>query len=87
MCMDKFVIFTYNISKLKQNDKMRFIRKLRGYDSIRAGKIERKNGLLHDVNGFKFGVNTIIVPLGNREKIAGLFKDFKINTKSLVVRL
>lgn len=85
--MDKFVIFTYNISRLKQKDKMGFIRKLQGYDSIKAGKVERKPGLLHKVNGFKFGINTIVVPLHNKEDVAGLFKEFKINIKSLVVRL
>lgn len=85
--MDKFVMFTYEISRLKQKDKMRFIRKLQGYDSVKAGKVEKKPGTLADVDGFKFGINTVVIPLKNRKRIAELFKEFKINTKSLVIRL
>lgn len=84
---DKYIIITYNISRLEQKKKMQFIRKLQGYDSIKKGKIERKHGILEELHGFKFGTNTMIVPFANKEKIGDFFRKFKINTRSLQVRL
>jgi len=85
--MEKYIIFTYDISGLEQKLKMKFIRRLSGYDSIKKGKVERKPGMLQELNGFKFGINTIIVPYHNEEKTAKIFKEFKVDTKSLVIKL
>jgi hypothetical protein len=70
---------------LEQKDKMQLIRKLNGYDSIKQGKIERKQGMLDQMKGFKFGTNTIIIPYDRKQDIELFFKKYKTGIKSLII--
>jgi hypothetical protein len=83
--MQKYLLITYEISGLEQNDKMNFIRKLNGYDSIKKGKVERKPGFLDETKGFRFGTNTIIIPYDKKEDIEKFFKQHKVGIKSLII--
>jgi len=85
--MQKYLLITYEISKLEQKAKMQFIRKMSGYDSIKKGKIERKPGMLQDLNGFKFGTNTAIIPYEKKERAEQIFRDFKIDMKTLIIHI
>jgi hypothetical protein len=83
--MQKYILITYEISKLEQKDKMQLIRKLNGYDSIKQGKIERKHGMLDEMKGFRFGTNTIVVSYGKKDDIERFFKQHKVGIKSLII--
>jgi hypothetical protein len=83
--MQKYLLITYEISKLEQKVKMQLIRKLNGYDSIKQGKVERKQGILDEMKGFRFGTNTIIVQYNKKEDIERFFKQYKVGIKSLII--
>ena len=84
--MQRHILITYEISKLEQKDKMQLIRKLNGYDSIRKGRIERKDGLIDDIKGFRFGTNTIVIPYDKKQDIEKFFKEFNVGIKSLAIK-
>ena len=85
--MDRYAIITYDISKLEQKKKMQLIRKLQGYDTIKKGEVVKRQGALQELEGFKFGINTILIPQKNKEKIDLIFNEYRVGTKSLKIML
>ena len=74
------VLIEYDISKIKQKDKMKIIRGLFGYQSKIGKKIYKQKGLLSDNNAEKLS-QVIIVPLENYKKIYNFLKDNKVSIK------
>jgi len=70
-------LIKYNISKLKQHDKMNVIRALSGYKLKKGKKIYNKQGILQDFNAEKI-TNAIIVNIKNYPDIIKLFKENKV---------
>ncbi len=74
------VIIEYDLSKRKQKDKMRIIRKLYGYKNKKDKKVYFKKGITEAIKGEKIS-NAIIVEIENYKPIISLLKEHKIPLK------
>lgn len=73
-------LIEYDISKLKQKDKMRIIRKLYGYKTMQRKKMYVHKGIIQDLNGEKVA-NGILLPAENNKKAMNILKENKIPVK------
>ena len=76
--MQHRVLITFSLNKLKQQEKMKFIRVLHGYKSKKNGKQYKKEGLLDTFKGIKFSSNSIMIPIEKIKEFRKLFSKFKI---------
>lgn len=74
-------LFYYSLSNLKRKEKMKFIRKMFGYNLKRGKKEYGQGGFLKEINGLKLGSNVILTPSQEVLKIKKIFNDFKIKYK------
>lgn len=70
-----------------RNKKMRLIRGLYGYETVKNDKKYRKKGLLEEIKGEKIGPTNFIVLMEEFGKFKSLLKSHKIpyKTKELVI--
>ena len=76
----KFVLMEYDLSKLKQKDKMKIIRSLSGYKLKRGKKVYEQMGLIEKLNAEKIS-NSILVDALNYKEIYNLLKKERIPVK------
>lgn len=76
--VQRCAIMMFSLSKLRQQEKMRLIRGLYGYETEKAGKKYRQAGLLAGCGGAKLSSNSILVPAGKTADIRKLFSRFGI---------
>jgi len=76
-----FIVYKFDISNLKQNEKAQFNRTLYGY---RDKKYIYK-GLIHKSGGSKLSSGAIIVPFNNKKIITDFFKKIKIKYEEIKV--
>ena len=76
--MQHRVLITFSLNKLKQQEKMKFMRILYGYKSKKNRKQYKKEGLLDTCSGIKFSSNSIIIPIEKTKEFRKLFSKFKI---------
>ena len=75
-----FVFIEYDLSKAKQKDKMKTIRRLFGYKIKKGKKIYEQKGILKEFNAEKIQ-NSVLVDIGNYKKILIILKEQKIPVK------
>ena len=71
-------LFYYSLNNLPRKNKMKFIRKMFGYNLKRGSKKYEQEGFLKEISGMKIGSNALLAPSQEALKIKKLFKDFKI---------
>jgi len=76
-----YLICTFRISNLNQNDKAKFNRSL--YEQIQKGY--KYKGLLNEMGGKKLSSGCVIIPNSQREKLEKFFKKFNITFEQLKV--
>ena len=74
------VLIEYDLSKSRQKDKMRLLRKLYGYQIKKGKKSYSQEGLNSKIKGEKLN-NSIIADIENYKLIANLLKEHKIPMK------
>jgi len=74
------VLIEYDISKAKQKDKMRILRKLYGYNLKKGKKVYTQEGLMSKLKAEKLN-NSLIVNLENYKPIVALLKEQKTPIK------
>ena len=74
-------LFYYSLSNLRRNDKMKFIRKMFGYNLKKGKKEYAQEGFLAEIKGIKLGSNAILAPSQEVLKIKKMFNEFKISYK------
>ncbi len=74
------VIIEYDLSKIKQKNKMKLMRKLHGYQIKKNRKVYSQKGLLDIIKGEKMH-NAIIVDITDYKSLADLLKEHKIPLK------
>ena len=75
-----FVLIEYDLSKIKQKDKMAVLRKLYGYKIKKGKKIYKQEGLVSELRAEKL-LNSLLVNINNYKKIIGLFRENRIPMK------
>jgi len=76
-----YLIYTFRINNLNQNDKAKFNRSL--YEQKRKGY--KYKGLLNELGGKKLSSGCVIIPNSQREKLEKFFKKFNITFEQLKV--
>ncbi len=74
------ILIKYDLSKLKQKDKMKVIRKLYGYTLQRGKKIYRQEGLINDLKAEKIS-NALLTNQENYKTIINVLKKYKVHLK------
>ena len=74
------VLIEYNISKLKQKDKMNIIREVYGYKNKKNGKVYEHKGIIDECNGEKVA-NGIILQAENYKKVLDFLRKNNIPIK------
>ncbi len=72
-----YSLFTYSTSRLSQNKKMQFIRKMFGYKTRIRNKAYEKKGLVPEISGLKLG-DSILIPVEKSKEIQQIMAGFKI---------
>lgn len=72
------VLITFSLNKLKQSDKMQFIRELYGYEHKKNKRKYTKVGFIQGYGGIKLSSNSILVPIETVKEFRKLFSEFKI---------
>ena len=78
---DKKIIINYNLSKLKQKEKMRVIRKLLGYQIKKGNKIYSQTGLIEELGAEKFD-NILLANPSNYKSIMKMLKKYNVSVKT-----
>ncbi len=76
------ILIKYDLSKLKQKDKMKVIRKLHGYTLQRGKKVYRKEGIINDLKAEKIS-NAILTNQENYRTIMSVLKKYKVHLKKV----
>lgn len=74
----EFILLSYQLNELKQNEKMRLIRGLFGYSNKKGGRIYFSKGILDEAGGKRVGINSVLVPVENFREVRKFFSEFKI---------
>ena len=74
-------LFYYSLSDLSRKNKMKFIRRMFGYNLKKGNNNYKREGFLKQIKGLKLGSNAILIPSNEIIKIKKIFNDFKINYK------
>ena len=74
---NKYLI-TYSIKDLNTKEKMKIIRILNGYITVKNGKKYKTDGLIRKTNSLRVGTNTIIVSHLNQPYFKKIFKENKV---------
>lgn len=77
---DKKIIINYNLSKLKQKEKMRVIRKLLGYQIKKGNKIYSQTGLIEELGAEKFD-NLLLASPSNYKSIIKMLREYNVPVK------
>jgi len=77
--MNHNVIISFSLNKLKQQDKMKFIRELYGYKLKKGNKKYLRKGLIEEYNGLKISINSIIIPIEKIKKLRKFFSKYKLS--------
>ncbi len=75
-----FVLIEYDLSKTKQKNKMKILRKLYGYKLKKGNKTYEQKGIIDEFKAEKL-LNSLLIPLTNYKKAINLFRDNKIPIK------
>gem|GEM_PF-1687444 len=75
-------LITFSLATLGQNDKMKLIRKLYGYEVKKSGKKYSISGLVEECGGKKLSSNSILVPAQKAAEIKNVLLSFKIAAES-----
>ncbi len=81
-----FTMFNYSLSRLSQNKKMKFLRKLFGYKTIKGKKEYMRPGLLDGIGGVKLSSNVILVPIENSRRLHRFLTSFGITPEIREIR-
>lgn len=73
-----YSFFTYSMRNLSQKEKMKFLRSLFGYKSIKDGKEYLQKGALDVIGGKKINYNALLVPIEKSREVQKFFNSFKI---------
>ncbi len=76
--MKHMVLLSFSTNKLKQTDKMKFIRELYGYEIKKNHKKYSKKGSLEIYGGEKISSNSIIVPIEKIKDFRKIMSRFKL---------
>lgn len=74
-------MFKYSLTNLDKNNKMKFIRKLFGYETKKNNKVYKHKGILDHMEGKKISQNLILVPVEESLNLQKSFNSFKISFK------
>lgn len=78
-------LFHFSLKNLKRKDKMKFLRRMFGYNNVKKGKVYWHKGSLEKYQGIKLGPNSVLFPLKEVENAKSIFKPFKIKTKIMEI--
>ncbi len=76
-----FLLYTFHLKNLNQNEKAKFNRQL----YKQAKKEYEYKGFLHEIGGLKVSAGCILVPYSEKQAIEKFFSKFKINFKQIKV--
>lgn len=74
------ILITYDISRLRQKDKMRIIRRLQGYKLKRGKKIYEQKGIIEQIKAEKLS-NAILIDREHYKKMIDLLRSNKVPLK------
>lgn len=74
------VIIEYNLSKIKQKNKVKLLRSIYGYKLKKNRKIYTQKGILEEIKGSKIS-NAILVDIKDHKNVLNIFKNAKIPIK------
>ncbi len=74
------VLIEYNLSKVKQNDKMKVLRKLYGYKLKVGKKVYEQKGLIDEINGNKIS-SAIILNIKDYKQVYDFLKQNQVPVK------
>ncbi len=75
-------IITFSLSKLRQKDKMKLIRRLYGYQLKKGGKKYKIQGILEGCGGTKLPSNSILVPAEKAKDMMDMLSQFKLSPEA-----
>ncbi|MEK6843891.1 MAG: nucleotidyltransferase domain-containing protein [Nanoarchaeota archaeon] len=78
------MLISYDISKLKQKDKMKVIRELFGYQIKRENKVYKQIGLIEELKADKLS-NVIISDRASYKKVTDFLRNKKVNYKIIKI--
>jgi len=78
-------LFYYSLINLDRKKKMKFIRRLFGYNLKNNKKEYKQRGLLEEIVGIKLGPNVILISESDILKIKKLFNEFRIKYRIMEV--
>lgn len=73
-----YALFSYNMSDIPQNRKMKFLRALFGYATKKEKTEYKQSGILEEIGGKKLGPNTILIPIEKSRNVQKIFNSFGI---------
>lgn len=82
-----YTMFNYSLTKLNQNKKMDFLRKLFGYKAVKAKKVYKRSGFLDEIGGIKLASNVILVPVENSRKAHKFLTSYRITPEIREIRI
>lgn len=78
---DNYALISYELSELKQKEKMSFLRRLYGYEAKKNKKVYSKSGLVSSIGAVKTAANQVMVKIEKLREVLKVIKEFKISYK------
>lgn len=78
---DNYALISYELSELKQKEKMSFLRRLYGYEVKKNKKVYSKSGLVSSIGAVKTAANQVMVKIEKLREVLKVIKEFKISYK------
>lgn len=78
------ILISYDMSKLKQKDKMKIIRKLHGYKLKRGKKLYEQKGILYQLHAEKL-LNALLIDQEHYKKVVDLLRIGKVPLKIIEI--
>ncbi len=75
--LNHYYLLSFDLKNLQPKNKVKFIRKMYGYESRKEHKNYHCAGILQD-KGVRINQNTLLIPTEHHDLFLGLFKQFKI---------
>lgn len=75
---ENYALISFSLSNLKQNEKMKFLRKMYGYKTKKNEKIYSKEGILSIIGAVKTATNQVLIKIENVKEIVNFLKEFNV---------
>ncbi len=78
---ENYALVTYSLNRLKQNEKMNFLRRLYGYAIKKKTKVYTKSGLASTIGAVKTAANQLLVRIETLKEILKVLNEHKVPHK------